>query len=196
LAAVYGPREARQRAQIIHDKAIVTVELSYAPFSTSERKKRSKTDKRNLEIASAVKQTFEPVIMTNLFPKSQIDIFLQILQFDGGTTQICINAATLALIDAGIPMSDYVCACSAGCIENEAILDLNFTEESYDTPELSVALLPKSDKVTLLQMESRLHVDKFESVMELAAKGCKEVYDALDQEVRSNMKELLNKMSL
>jgi len=196
LAAVYGPREARQRAQILHDKAIVTVELSYAPFSTSERKKRTKTDKRNLEIASAVKQTFEPVIMTNLFPKSQIDIFLQILQFDGGTTQICINAATLALIDAGIPMSDYVCACSAGCIENEAILDLNFTEESYDTPELSVALLPKSEKVTLLQMESRLHVDKFESVMELAAKGCKEVYNALDQEVRSNMKELLNKMSL
>ncbi|CAJ0896609.1 13846_t:CDS:2, partial [Entrophospora sp. SA101] len=136
-----------QRAQILHDKAIVTVELSYAPFSTS-------------------------------------------------ATQICINAATLALIDAGIPMSDYVCACSAGCIEDEAILDLNNIEESCNTPELSVALLPKSGKVALLQMESHLHVDKFELVMEQAAIGCKDVYNALNQEVIVNMKELINKMSI
>nr|CAG8434241.1 3395_t:CDS:2 [Entrophospora candida] len=100
-----------------------------------------------------------------------------------GATQICINAATLALIDAGIPMSDYVCACSAGCIEDEPILDLNNIEESCNTPELSVALLPKSGKVALLQMESHLHVDKFELVMEQAAVGCKDVYNALNQEV-------------
>jgi len=45
-------------------------------------------------------------------------------------------------------------------------------------------------------MESRLHVDRFDSVMELAANGCKDVYNVLDKEVRANMKELLQKMSL
>jgi exosome complex component RRP41 len=69
-----------------------------------------------------------------------------------GTVQICINAATLAIIDAGIPMKDYVCACSAGCIDDEPILDLNHLEES-NTPELTVALLPKTDKITLLQVK-------------------------------------------
>ncbi|CAG8604249.1 14230_t:CDS:2 [Acaulospora colombiana] len=193
LAAVYGPREARQKGQIIHNKAIINVELSLAPFSVSERKKRAKSDKRLLEIASAVKQTFEPVIMTSLFARSQIDIYLQILQFDGGTVQICINAATLALIDAGIPMLEYVCACSVGSIEDTILLDLNNSEETFDTPRLTLALLPKSEKVTLLQLDSRLHVEKLELIMKVAADGCKEIYEVLESATREHIKDLLNK---
>ncbi|CAG8445219.1 4962_t:CDS:2 [Diversispora eburnea] len=187
LAAVYGPREARQKAQILHNKALITVEISLAPFSMSERKKRKKFDKRLLEIASAVKQTFEPIIMTNLFPRSQIDIFLQILQYDGGMIQICINAATLALIDAGIPMLEYVCACSAGIVEDTTILEL------LGTPELTVALLPQSQKVTLLQLETRLHVDKLEPVMKMAIEGAKDIYKHLDKISRNYIEDLLQK---
>ncbi|CAG8764875.1 20387_t:CDS:2, partial [Racocetra persica] len=197
LAAVYGPRETRQKAQIIHNKANINVEIGLAPFSMpQERRKRSKSDRRLLEIASAVKQTFEPVIMTSLFARSQIDIYLQILQFDGGTIQICINAATLALIDAGIPMQEYVCALSPGETRKSkygTIFDnLNNAEEMADTPELTVALLPKSGKFTLLQMDSRLHVDKLEPVMNLAALGCKDIYKTLDETVREYVKDLLH----
>ena len=35
-----------------------------------------------------------------------------------GDLAVCINAATLAVIDAGIPMKDYVCACTASYIED------------------------------------------------------------------------------
>ena len=52
-------------------------------------------------------------------------------------------------------MQDYVCACTAGCIDDEPVLDLNYIEESYDTPELTVALLPKTDKITLLQVKKK-----------------------------------------
>lgn len=45
LAAVYGPREARHRALVLHDRAILNVELNVAPFSTGERRRRSKNDK-------------------------------------------------------------------------------------------------------------------------------------------------------
>ena len=72
-----------------------------------------------------------------------------------GLLQTCINAATLALIDAGIPMLDYVCACSAGCIDKEPILDLNNLEESADTPELTVAILPRSGKVNLVEVRRK-----------------------------------------
>ena len=73
-------------------------------------------------MATFIRQTFEPVILTKQLPKSQIDIYLQIFQHDGGVLQCCINAATMALIDAGIPMIDYVCACSAGCIDKVPVL--------------------------------------------------------------------------
>lgn len=73
-------------------------------------------------MATFIRQTFEPVILTSQFPKSQIDIYVQVFQHDGGVLQCAINASTMALIDAGIPMTDYVCACSAGCIDRVPVL--------------------------------------------------------------------------
>ncbi|KAK3844807.1 MAG: ribosomal protein S5 domain 2-type protein [Linnemannia gamsii] len=196
LAAVYGPREARHRALVLHDRAILNVELNVAPFSSGERRRRSKNDKRLLEMASFVKQTFEPVVIATLYPRSQIDIYLQVIQHDGGTLQACINATTMALIDAGIAMTDYVCACTAGWVEREAAIDLNYMEESSDTSEVTIAMLPKSGKITLTQMESRLHVDKLEEVFRLAGEGCKQMYEVMDKTIRDRAEDLARKMAV
>ncbi|KAI8384245.1 ribosomal protein S5 domain 2-type protein [Radiomyces spectabilis] len=195
LAAVYGPREARHRMQMLADRALINVEFNVAPFSTSERKKRTKNDKRSLEVATFIRQTFEPVIQTSQFPRSQIDIYLQIFQHDGGILQACINAATMALVDAGIPMIDYVCACSAGCIDKIPVLDLNNLEESSDTPEMTVAILPRTGKVNLVEMESRLHIDKLASVTELATQGCMQIHEILDSVIRDNTQHLMNRLT-
>jgi exosome complex component RRP41 len=40
--------------------------------------------RRSTEISLLLKQTFEAAIMSHLFPRSQIDIFVQVLQADGG----------------------------------------------------------------------------------------------------------------
>ena len=52
--------------------------------------------------------------MTTLYPRSAISIFVEVLQADGGDYAVCVNAATLALIDAGIPIRDVCCAVSCG----------------------------------------------------------------------------------
>jgi ribonuclease PH len=44
-----------------------------------------------------------------------------------GVLQTAINAATLALVDAGIPMNDYICATSAGLVDDNAILGTSRT---------------------------------------------------------------------
>ena len=41
-----------------------------------------------------------------------------------GNCSVCINAATMALIDAGIPMKDYVCASTAGYIQDTPMLGM------------------------------------------------------------------------
>ncbi|KAI9283271.1 putative exosomal 3'-5 [Sporodiniella umbellata] len=195
LAAVYGPREVRHRLYSLSDRAYINVEFNIAPFSASERKKRAKTDKRSVEMAAFIRQTFEPVILTSQFPKSQIDIYLQVFQNDGGLLQSCINAATMALVDAGIPMLDYVCACSAGCIDKVPVLDLNSLEESADTPELTVAILPRTGKVNLVELESRLHMDKLASVTELATEGCTHIHSVLDSVIRKNTEHLMSRLN-
>ncbi|RCI05180.1 Exosome complex component RRP41, partial [Rhizopus stolonifer] len=150
---------------------------------------------RSLEVAAFVRQTFEPIILTSQFPKSQIDIYLQVFQNDGGLLQSCINAATMALVDAGIPMLDYVCACSAGCIDKVPVLDLNNLEESSDTPELTVAILPRTGKVNLVELESRLHIEKLASVTELATEGCMHIHSVLDSVIRKNTEHLMSRLN-
>ena len=43
---------------------------------------------------------------------------------DGGNYCACVNAATLALIDAGIPLVDYVSACTASLVTKTAFFQL------------------------------------------------------------------------
>jgi hypothetical protein len=69
-------------------------------------------------------------------------------------------------------------------------LDLNYLEESSDSPELTVAILPRTGKVNLMSMESRLHVDMLESVASLATQGCEQIHTILDAVVRETTHRL------
>ena len=49
-----------------------------ATFSTSERKRRPRGDRKSIEMTMHLKQTFDAAIMTQLYPRSQIDIFVEV----------------------------------------------------------------------------------------------------------------------
>ncbi|KAF8999076.1 hypothetical protein BDQ17DRAFT_1427982 [Cyathus striatus] len=183
LVTVFGPREAKMRSQTMHDRANINVEVGVAAFSTGEKRKRTgRGDKRILEIASTIKSTFEPVIQANLYPRTQIDIYVQILQQDGSVLQTCINGTTLALITAGIPMVDFVCAVTGGVHQTQAMLDLTHLEEN-DVPNVTVAMMPRSGKVALVTLETRLHVDRFEEIFRVAGEAGKVVHGEMKRAV-------------
>lgn len=109
----------------------------------------------------------------------------------------CINAATLALVDAGISMKDYVVACSAGVVDGVAILgnlhiscdtnlkiDLNVIEENANVPTLTIALLPRTNKITFIELESKLHLDDLEKVLDLGGAGCRQILQGMDERIR------------
>ncbi|XP_076454684.1 exosome complex component RRP41-like [Babylonia areolata] len=190
LAAVYGPHEVRGgRGKALHDRAVVNCQYSMATFSTGERKRRPRGDRKSTEMTCHLQQTFDATILTALHPRSQIDIFVEVLQSDGGNYCASVNAATLALIDAGIPLRDYVCACSSGFARETALADMNHLEESSGCPELTVATLAKSRNIVFLEMNSRLHEDHLSAVMERAVAGCADVYHVLDTAVRDYVGE-------
>ena len=107
-------------------------------------------------------------------------MYIQVLQADGGIQCAGMNAATLATIDAGIPLSDYVCACTATYLEETPILDVNNTEEIARGPDMDMGILPNSGKICMMQLTSRLHRDDFEKVLWCAMKGCKDVYTVMN----------------
>ncbi len=144
-------------------------------------------------MAATIKSTFEPVIQTTLYPRSQIDIFVQVLQQDGGLLQACINATTLALASAGIPLYDFVCAVTGGVHSTSPMLDLTTLEEN-DIPHITVATMPGSGKVTLATMETRLHVDRFEEIFRLACEAGRILHKEMRAAVRSRTGVLISAM--
>lgn len=190
IAAVYGPREVENKGQLLIDQALVRCEYSMANFSTGDRKRKPKGDRRSTEISLVIRQTMEACILIDQIPRTQIDIFVQVLQADGGTRSACINAASLALADAGIPMRDLVTSCSAGYLNRTPLIDLNYVEDSAGGPDVTVGILPKLNKVTLLQMDAKLPMETFEEVMALAVEGCKTVETYIREILLEHTKQL------
>lgn len=149
--------------------------------------------RRVLELAASIKSTFEPVVQTNLYPRSQIDIYVQVLQQDGGLLQTCINATTLALIAAGIPLLDFVCAVSGGVHATSAMLDLTTLEEN-DLPHVTVAVMPRTKKVTLVTLETRLHVDRFAEIFTLACEAGQTIHKEMKRVVKERTAALITAM--
>ena len=56
--------------------------------------------------------TLEAAVLLHTFPKSNVDVYCLILESAGSDLAVCISAASLALADAGIEMTDLVSACS------------------------------------------------------------------------------------
>uniref|UniRef100_A0A8C4R041 Exosome complex component RRP41 n=1 Tax=Eptatretus burgeri TaxID=7764 RepID=A0A8C4R041_EPTBU len=190
LAVVSGPHEIRgSKSKALHDRAVVNCQYSMATFSTAERKRRPHGDRKSIEMSLHLRQTFETAILTQLFPRSQIDIFVQILKSDGGNYCVCVNAATMALVDAGIPLQDYVCACSVGFVDETPLVDVCYAEEAAGGPVMAVALLPRSEQVAFLSLDSRLHEDHLSGVMKAATVACRDLHAVLSRIVKETLQE-------
>lgn len=183
LAAVFGPHEVSRHAKqkgassSLHEKAYVNCQYSQATFSTIERKRKPRADIRSLELTNNIREIFDNVILTNLFPNSQIDIFLEILQSDGSNMSACINAATLALIHAGIPIKDFAVSCSATLIDDNTLIDVNHSEESANLPILTLSMLPKSKQILSMESSGRVPVDLIEKMIDACVAGCEEMHE-------------------
>jgi len=119
----------------------------------------------------------EPSIMSEYFPRSSIDIFIEVLQADAGTRCAGITSASLALADAGIPLRELVAACAAGKIDGKVVLDLSDVEDKKGDADLPVAFMPKSNAIGLLQMDGSMTESEFNQALEMSVNACRTIYD-------------------
>ncbi len=175
MAAVYGPREVHPRHQQKSNRAIVRYKYNMASFSVEDRK-RPGPDRRSIEVSKVSREALEDQIFTEYFPKSAIDIFVEVLQADAGTRTAALNAASVALADAGIPMRSLVSACAVGKVDDTLVLDLNKDEDNYGQADMPIAMTPDG-KITLLQMDGHLTEEEFRQGLEMAQEGCRQVYE-------------------
>ena len=83
-----------------------------------------------------------------------------------------------------------MCACTASLVQDTPLVDVSSLEATTGGPELTVAALPSTGEIVLLEMSQRFHMDHLDKVMEVALEGCRDVYNILDKEVRRHVSQV------
>lgn len=124
----------------------VTAEYSMLPRATNTRSPRDigklKLNGRAAEIQRLIGRALRAVVDREALGERQIVVDCDVIQADGGTRCASITGGYVALwiackklVDAGViskmPLTDTVSAVSAGIFEDEAVLDLNYIEDSH-----------------------------------------------------------------
>ncbi|MAH42259.1 exosome complex exonuclease Rrp41 [archaeon] len=183
IAGVFGPREVHPRHATEATKAVLRTTYAMAPFATDDRG-RPGPSRRSSEIGLVTRQALKEVIFLEDFPKTAIDVRIELIQADASTRCVGLNAASLALADAGIPMKDMVASCSAGIADGKVLLDIEGKEDSNGELDLPVAYYPKEKKLTLLQMDGMTNNKQMKEIIKLAIKGCEQIYEAQKKALR------------
>ncbi len=194
LAAVYGPREAHPRHLQDPARALVQCRYNMAPFSVSDRK-RPGPDRRSVEISKVISEAFASVVFVEQFPRTSVDIFIEVLQADAGTRCAGLSAASVALADAGVPMRDLLASCASGKIEGVVCVDLNKEEDNFGDADCPMAIVPRTGEIVLLQMDGHLTYDEFQKVMDLSIGATHRIYelqrDALRRRYSVTLEDIL-----
>ncbi|MCL4518870.1 MAG: exosome complex exonuclease Rrp41 [Thaumarchaeota archaeon] len=175
MAAVYGPKEVHPKHSALPDRSVLRCRYHMSPFSTEERKNPAPS-RREIEISKVIREALEPALMLEDYPRTAIDVYVEVLQSDGGSRCAGISAASVALADAGINMRDLVAACAAGKVAGQVVLDVDDTEDKEGQADLPIAIMPNSNQVTLLQLDGQLNSEEFNKAFSWALEGCKKVY--------------------
>ncbi|MEM4699814.1 MAG: exosome complex exonuclease Rrp41 [Candidatus Nezhaarchaeales archaeon] len=177
LAAVYGPRDVHPKHLAYPDRARIRCRYHMAPFSVEVRKSPAPS-RREIELSKVIRESLSQAVILEQFPYTAIDVFIEVLEADGSTRCAGINAASLALSDAGIPMRDLVAACAVGKVDNVLVVDPTDLEDKNSEADMPFAIMYGRRKITLLQLDGLLTYEEVAKAIDMAMAVCGKIYEA------------------
>ncbi len=170
----------------------VTAEYSMLPRATQTRSvreaARGKLGGRTMEIQRLIGRALRAVVDFELLGERTVVIDCDVLQADGGTRTASITGAWIALADAietlldqGLikesPLKDSVAAVSSGIVNGQAVLDLDYVEDSSAEVDMNFVMTGDGRFVEVqgTAEEEPFSADELEALRELASHGCREL---------------------
>ncbi|CAJ1928175.1 unnamed protein product [Cylindrotheca closterium] len=167
--------------------------LDSATEAFSIGKLQNATTQMEADLSQELTIALQPVLDPYLFriPKCAILVQVTVLQDDGSVLSTCIGAATLALMDAQVEMTDLVTSCTV------AVLNISSSEEEKEGEEcifladptqeemiqaqavIVLAMTPNHKEVTLWRQSGRLTSDMANQAVELCRSGCRTMHKFL-----------------
>ena len=171
----------------------VTAEYSLLPSSTSTRcdRERNKISGRTQEIQRLIGRSLRACVDMEKMPKMTITIDADVIQADGGTRTASICGGFMALKDAvekllndgtlkQNPIIEPIGAISAGIIDGEVKLDLNYEEDSHAQVDSNI-VLTKSGKIIEFQTTAEGNPYDYEQMIEIFELAKKGIYEIIEK---------------
>jgi len=175
-------------------KGWVTAEYGMLPRATSERTRREaavgKQSGRTQEIQRLIGRSLRAVTDLTLLPERQITLDCDVIQADGGTRTASITGAWVALHDAiqwmrarnivkDGALRDHVAAVSCGLYGGEAVLDLDYAEDSEAQADANFVMTGTGGIVEVqgTAETEAFTQDEFDALMALARRGIAELVE-------------------
>ncbi|RMD45711.1 exosome complex exonuclease Rrp41 [Candidatus Pacearchaeota archaeon] len=181
IAVVRGPRTLHPQHMQNPQKGILRVSYGMMPFSVWDRI-RPGPSRRSEEISKVTEWALSSVVDLSEFPNTVVDVFIQIPQADAGTRVAGINAAAMALADAGIPMREMISAIAVGKVDKTLIVDVNKMEEDFSEGEgstdIPMAFTSRRKNIALLQLDGKISTDELKKAIEMGKVACEKVLEA------------------
>ena len=180
IAAVYGPKKMHPQHKQDPSTGQLRCEYNMISFSVDDRIRPGR-NRRAMEISEITKWALEPSVMLEKYPNQVVDIHINIIQADAGTRCAGINAAAMALADAGIVMKEMVTSVSIGKIDDKIVTDIIKEEEDHHEGEgatdIPYTITSNSKAITHLQLDGKIQVSRFKEATDAAIKACEKVLD-------------------
>jgi len=172
-------------------KGWVTAEYSMLPGSSPQRVRRTAIEGgRTKEIQRLIGRSLRAVVNTKVMGPLTVRVDCDVLQADGGTRTASITGAWIALADAfdqriaegrleASPLTDHIAAISVGLIGDDALLDLEYTEDVTADVDANV-VMTGSGKIVEVQGTAEgepFDRGQLDRMLDLAAKGIAELVD-------------------
>ncbi len=170
-------------------KGWVTAEYAMLPGSSPQRVRRSAIEGgRTKEIQRLIGRSLRAVVDTKAMGPLTVRVDCDVLQADGGTRTASITGAWIALADAfdqrikvgkleASPLTDHIAAISVGLIGDDALLDLEYTEDVNADVDANV-VMTGSGKIVEVQGTAEgdpFDRDQLDRMLDLATKGIAEL---------------------
>ncbi|ESO83192.1 hypothetical protein LOTGIDRAFT_236786 [Lottia gigantea] len=194
ICAVYGPREVI-RKEDFSMKGQITCEFKFATFSC-KKKRGHQQDSEEKDYSVQLLEALEPAVQLDKFPKSQVNLYLTVLQNDGSALAASITCASLALAHAGIEMFDLVVGSSVRIHGNEILVDPCEEEEFHSNTNIGVdeggvvlGLMPSINQISALTSKGELNFDTTSQAVKTCIQNCQKVYPVLQNCLVNSLKE-------
>ncbi|XP_066559850.1 exosome complex component RRP46 [Amia ocellicauda] len=182
LAGVYGPAEVKVSKEI-HNRATTEVIIQPSVGLPGVRERSQE---------QYVRETCAAALLTSLHPRSSLTLVLQVVHDDGSLLSCSLNAACMALMDAGLPMRCLFCGVTCA-IDSQGHIhtDPTASQERESRAVMTFAIDSAECRVMMSSTKGSFSVSELQQCIAVSQRASEKIFNFYRESVKRRYSKIL-----